>query len=307
MPESHFRSHWELVGGARGGSGSVLSSRPSTALSGRVGLRLHLPVDSADTRATGVRGGSHGRGEKRAARPRKNGVRATALQSCVSFHAFEGTDREESTESGKKKRLHICCPETFFCDEVSAKIQLNREHERQRWIFDLIGGRISARETVFLDDPSWLLVEGTSYSGQLTRYLVIFKDLELHTIRDLRQRHVPMLLGVQQKVREFLAMRHGPNEAFRLYFHYLPSVFQLHLHVCSGEPLDSYRRQYLAGVIRNIKRVDTWYRDALMLFASSRATRETRECSPERGVALAARVFSYSPDGVSCKTLADVE
>jgi len=242
-----------------------------------------------------------GRGEQRLARTRKSGVRALALQSCLSFRACEGpwdgtgADGVESADASKKGRMHICCPEMFFCDEFMAKIQLNREHERQRWIFELIAGRVAAKETVFLEDPAWLLVEGNAYSGQSRRYLVIFKDLTLHTIRDLRQRHVPMLRGVQRKVRAFLATRHGPDEAFRLYFHYLPSVFQLHLHVCSSVPVDPNRRQYLSGVIRNIESVDTWYRDALMLFASSRLPREPRERSP------AARRRSSSSDRVWAK------
>jgi len=34
--------------------------------------------------------------------------------------------------------------------------------------------------------------------------------------------------------------------------------------------VDPARRQYLPGLIRNIRTVDTWYRDALMLFSSAR-------------------------------------
>jgi hypothetical protein len=30
-----------------------------------------------------------------------------------------------------------------------------------------------------------------------------------------------------------------------MYFHYLTSVFQLHLHVCCTPPVDGARRQYL--------------------------------------------------------------
>lgn len=287
MTESHFRSHWERVGSARGARAASASASMNCRGGGGVGHRPRVQAESAGAKATVAHCNAlSGRGDKRCARPRKNGVRALALASCVSFRSCEGAwdgtgaDGAEGTESGKKERVHICCPDMFFCEEFMAKIRLNREHERQKWIFDLIAGRVSVKETVFLDDPDWLLVEGNSYSGQLRRYLVIFKDLTLHTIRDLRQRHVPMLRGVQRKVRDFLAPRHGPDEAFRLYFHYLPSVFQLHLHVCSSVPVDATRRQYLSGVIRNIQSVDTWYRDALMLFASSRVPREPRERSP---------------------------
>ena len=71
---------------------------------------------------------------------------------------------------------------------------------------------------------------------------------------------------MQSKSR-FVRARHTNHAAFRYYFHYMPSVFQLHLHVCCTPPVDPARRQYLPGLIRNITVLDTWYRDALMLFS----------------------------------------
>jgi len=207
---------------------------------------------------------------KRGARAgRGRGQRALALASCVSFRAFE-----EEAECTRRASV-VCCPETFGAEEVAARIQSNRENEKQRWIFELIAGRFAPNETLFIDEAEWLMVEGTSWVGQTSRYLVIFKDLTLHTVRDLRQRHVGMLREVQGAVRAFLTTRHAPSAAkeFRLYFHYLPSVFQLHLHVCAGVPMDIDRRQYLSGVIRNLEADDMWFRDALMLCSEARRAR----------------------------------
>ena len=261
MSGSNFRSDWKYVG-------IDVGARQKPRWSG----------DWPDARkGKRVRVQTH---ENRGPRTRPSGVRALALASCLSFKACDvawDAPAAESVDTSKQGKVHICYPEMFFCEEFAAKIRLNREHERQQWIFDLIAGRFAETETVFLNEPAWLLVEGCSYSGQASRYLVIFKDLTLHTVRDLRKKHVPMLKEVQRKVRAFVATRHGPDEAFRMYFHYLPSVFQLHMHVCSAAPVDVNRRQYLSGVIRNVTAVDTWYRDALMLFASSRPARERPE------------------------------
>ncbi len=56
---------------------------------------------------------------------------------------------------------------------------------------------------------------------------------------------------------------------YHMYFHYMPSVFQLHLHVSMRKAPDSLRAQDLHHVIRNLERADTWYRDALILCSSS--------------------------------------
>ena len=172
----------------------------------------------------------------------------------------------------------ICCPEQFFCDAFRSKIEANRAHANQQWIFDLIRGEFAPSEFVFVDEPEWLLVQGNSHASQEVRYLVVFKDKELHTIRDLRQRHLAMLREMWLKVSRFVRVRHAHGHAaFRYYFHYMPSVFQLHLHVCCNGTADMNRTHPLSCVMRNIETRDTWYRDALILFSPARATRSNAQ------------------------------
>jgi len=167
----------------------------------------------------------------------------------------------------------ICSPDLFFCDAFRNKIEANRAHANQQWIFDLIRGEFAANEFVFVDEPDWVLVQGNSHVSQEVRYLVIFKDKALHTIRDLRQQHLAMLRAMWLKVSRFVRARHTNHAAFRYYFHYMPSVFQLHLHVCCNVTTDMNRTQPLSCVMRNVEARDTWYRDALIFFSPARATR----------------------------------
>jgi hypothetical protein len=171
----------------------------------------------------------------------------------------------------RSRTCGICCPTQFFCDEFLQKIEANRVHENQRWIFDLIDKPQETTEVVFINREDWILVQGSSYTSDI-RYLVVFKDKTLKTIRDLRQKHIPMLKEVECEVLQFLQNKHH-NGDYKMYFHYLPSVFQLHLHVCCSTSGDSIRRQYLHCVMRNILQKDTWYADALILFASPRTSR----------------------------------
>ncbi len=171
----------------------------------------------------------------------------------------------------------ICCPTQFFSDEFEQKMEANRKHENQRWIFDLIKKPEATTEIVFRNRKEWMLVEGSKhegvkYNGDI-RYLVIFKDMKLKTIRDLRRKHLDLLREVEREVLCFLDEKKHRRADFKMYFHYLPSVFQLHLHVCSNSSVDSIRRQYLHCIIRNIEQNDTWYRDALILFAPPRGSR----------------------------------
>ena len=190
-------------------------------------------------------------------------------------HGVVSTPSEGETraEAGQRSRTYgICCPTQFFRDEFVQKIEANRAHENQRWIFELIKNPEATTEEVFINKPGWMLVKGNPHANAEERYLVVFKDLELRTIRDLRAKHVNMLQEVDELVTEHLKKKHASRD-FKMYFHYLPSVFQLHMHVCSSSVSDSIRRQYLHCVVANIQQKDTWYRDALILFAPPRGLR----------------------------------
>jgi len=185
--------------------------------------------------------------------------------------------RSTTPEATKCNRSGICCPTQFFREEFVQKIEANRAHQNQRWIFNLIQNPQETTEKVFLNKDEWMLVKGSSFTSMDERYLVIFKDMELRTIRDLRQKHVPMLQDVEKQVNKYL-LENCTSRDFRMYFHYLPSVFQLHMHVCNNSTNESIRRQYLNCVVANIEQKDTWYRDALILFAPPRGPRAQGVC-----------------------------
>lgn len=194
---------------------------------------------------------------------------------------WRGNTRPEGVQ--RSRVYGICCPTQFFCEEFARKIEANRVHENQQWIFNLIEGHGAKTERVFVNEDDWMLVQGSSYNPSDIRYLVIFKDTTLRTIRDLRQKHLPMLRRARQGVLSFLRSQKLKEDDFKMYFHYLPSVFQLHLHVCSAASNDSIRTQHLACVVRNIEECDTWYRDALILFAPPRAARANGMCVTGNG------------------------
>jgi hypothetical protein len=200
----------------------------------------------------------------------RSGPQYTAVPTGRCGGGAEG-EKVRAEAVHRSRTYGICCPTQFFCDEFVQKIEANRAHENQRWIFNLIDKPEETSEVVFLNRSEWMLVQGSSYNSDV-RYLVIFKDKTLKTIRDLRQKHVPMLKEVEHDVMEFLSENKIRGD-YKMYFHYLPSVFQLHLHVCCSTAGDSIRRQYLHCVVRNICAKDTWYADALILFAPPRAPR----------------------------------
>jgi hypothetical protein len=170
----------------------------------------------------------------------------------------------------------ICSPHEYFDRSFQERIALNRANKAQQWIFELIAGRIDASETVYIDRAEWMLVRNNrpATGPAERRYLVVFKDKALHSLRNLDGRHVALLEEVEGAVRAFLRGEHPLRHAeFRCYFHYMPSVFQLHMHVCVAKATDAGRVQPVGLVRRNLAAKSSWYKDGLILCPAHRHQR----------------------------------
>ena len=141
---------------------------------------------------------------------------------------------------------------------------------------DVNGVAISMMDTEsFIDTPEWIMCSNI-HAGVDDRYLVVFKDQRLRTVRDLRGSDVDMLLSMNKRVREFLRKTHPlVANKFKIFFHYLPSVFQLHAHVSTKRlAFNMNRRQPLACVVRNLLFDDQYYKHALILTSVQRCLRQ---------------------------------
>jgi m7GpppX diphosphatase len=179
------------------------------------------------------------------------------------FHGNE-TRGMAGTLEPRRSRHFLCSPEQYYHKAMQHVIAANRRHRDQAWIFDLISGAAKhEREVIYIDTDQWLLC---SHPESDVRFLVVFKDLRLHSIRDLRHEHIPMLRDVNRQVAAFLRAR-SPKDvrSFKFFFHYMPSVFQLHMHVCLQHTGDTLRIHSLQSVLHRLDFDDLWFRRALIL------------------------------------------
>ena len=176
-------------------------------------------------------------------------------------------ERKKNDAAGCIRNTSICSPDAYYDPCLQRQLVENRRHNQ--WIFDLITTPNCPGETVFHNTPDWLLARDL-HRGIDNRYLVVFRDQELFCIRDLRARHVAMLRGLLAFLKQWLpAQEPLLHRKYHMYFHYMPSVFQLHMHVSMRKAPDALRAQDAHHIIRNLARTDTWYRDALILCSST--------------------------------------
>ncbi len=170
------------------------------------------------------------------------------------------------------KDIAICSPEIYTSTVMQEYIKQRREDEDKQWIHKLIAGESMENELVYVESEEWMICRDL-HPGSDMRYLVVFKDEKLRTIRDLREEHIPLLKDVMQSVQEFLA-REQPKRGhlYKVFFHYTPSVFQLHAHVSvPAAQMQNTRVQPMALVIDRLGKRSTWFRDALILISLCRS------------------------------------
>ena len=196
------------------------------------------------------------------------------MTSKYKYENMTSCDFKARTERKKKEAAYtrnhvICAPETYYDPEFQRALVENRK--QNQWIFDLIQSNNCPGEKVYHTTSDWLLARDL-HRGTDSRYLVIFKDPSLHTIRDLRARHIQVLKDVVAFLKTWLPRQEPAcHSNYLMYFHYMPSVFQLHMHVSMRKSSDSCRAHHVHNIVRNLSQNEAWYRDALILYSTSKS------------------------------------
>lgn len=179
----------------------------------------------------------------------------------------------------------ICSPHTYYSELHQDFITRSCLRENRQWIYELIdSGADAPNETVLIDNERWLLCLD-KHPGTDTRYLIVFRDPRLKTIRDLRHGDLKMLSNMRTEVLAVIRKQHPDWPSLSVYFHYNPSVYQLHAHVCentvrhSGQ-VSALRCHDLRHVLRNLAADSLWYREALILTCK---TKVFGRMAPTRG------------------------
>ena len=106
---------------------------------------------------------------------------------------------------------------------------------KKRWVYEILSGD-SEKENVLLSTPEFIFLPDTEAlnDGHVINWLAIFRDPSLKSIRSLTGVHLPVLKDCRDRCLAYV-MQNTNFDACDVmaYFHYLPSVFQLHVHFCA--------------------------------------------------------------------------
>lgn len=186
--------------------------------------------------------------------------------------------------------MFLCVPEDYYSNEMQAIIAKSNADPRNKWIYNIINGYHPESEIVLKRTAEWTLCrDGNSIDG---KWLVVLHDVTVHSLRDLRSSHVPMLMDMRTLVRDTLCAHYKrPLSCIKFFLHYMPSVFQLHVHVHVPEVFPSLngstdcnkrhsRRHMLKHVLRNLLKNDLYYKNSILLANLCKSSKYIHVYSP---------------------------
>ncbi|AYV84698.1 MAG: scavenger mRNA-decapping enzyme DcpS [Hyperionvirus sp.] len=141
------------------------------------------------------------------------------------------------------------------------------ENQNKTWMYNIIKNDPSSPEKVLYDCPDFILVHDIQWpdSKDLSKLhcLAIFKDKSLMSIRDLTQAHLPLIKQTIKNAKEIIATYILSPLDIETYFHYHPSVWQLHMHfVIRGLP-DKAHKYNTDDIIKNLS-IPDYYQNATL-------------------------------------------
>uniref|UniRef100_A0A672KCK8 m7GpppX diphosphatase n=2 Tax=Sinocyclocheilus grahami TaxID=75366 RepID=A0A672KCK8_SINGR len=146
-----------------------------------------------------------------------------------------------------------------------------------QWVHNILEKKAEADRIVFEDpdpDTGFVLLPDFKWDQKQLQdlYLIaIVHRRDVKSLRDLTSEHLPLLTNIRSKGEDAIQQQYGiPQRKLRMYLHYQPSYYHLHVHFTSLE-FDApgcrvERAHLLSDVIQNLQADSSYYRNRSLAF-----------------------------------------
>lgn len=202
------------------------------------------------------------------------------LQAPPHLNEIKTTVVCPATEKHVKKYQR---QESFLVEETAEDYQsitlpyIQKQSFSIQWVYNILEKKAEADRILYEDpDPQvgFLLLPDFKWDQKQVDdlyLLAIVHQRNIKSLRDLKSEHLPLLQNVFQKGKEEILQRYKlPSSQLRVYLHYQPSYYHLHVHFtklgyeapgCGVE-----RAHLLADVIQNLQSDPRYYQTRTLYF-----------------------------------------
>ncbi|XP_011314053.1 m7GpppX diphosphatase [Fopius arisanus] len=186
------------------------------------------------------------------------------------------------TYPATKKHLEKWCAPRYYLieetPELFEQVTLPRRLAASlslQWVDNILNGTAELDRVIYNDkdnDTGFVLVKDLKWDDQIqTLYLLAITRQRIPSIRELNATHLPLLKNIKENACKIIEERyHVPRSELKIFFHYQPSFYHLHVHFTSfgvenaGAIIE--KGHLLTTVINNIEMVPDYYQKAVLLF-----------------------------------------
>ena len=119
-------------------------------------------------------------------------------------------------------------------DQYNSIVRENALKQNIDWIYNILNHTSESENILYEDDDILFIYDYKCNKEDLNGFyaLVFFKKERILSLRDLEQKHIPSLNYVKNRISDFMKEKFNiEKNKLRMYFHYPPSFWYLHIHV----------------------------------------------------------------------------
>ncbi|RVE49925.1 hypothetical protein evm_005393 [Chilo suppressalis] len=195
-----------------------------------------------------------------------NGVKTTII--------YPATEKHIAKYSAQTVHLIAETPELY--QKLTLPF-IQKEQFHLQWVYNILEGK-SEQERIIYDNKcekgGFVLLPDLKWDGltKETLYLLaIVRQRGIKSLRDLDASHLPLLKKIRDEGKKVIFEKYGlPGSQLRIYFHYQPSFYHLHIHFTylrhEAPGIYAEKAHLLESVISNLEMMGDYYKKATLPF-----------------------------------------
>ena len=153
-------------------------------------------------------------------------------------------------------------PEIY--ERVTLEVR-EKSEKRGAWIDEIIRGEKEQNKVIYKNDDVVVVKDSKWRKDEDEKdmhYIMLFADDNLTCIRDLKGQHISMLQhGMEEGLRQIEGKHGMTRERLRIYFHYHPNYYRLHVHIVAHSSCTIAMNNSIVfeQVLQNLAIDPAWY------------------------------------------------
>ena len=140
-----------------------------------------------------------------------------------------------------------------------------------KWINDLLFNKTEEDRIIFRNNNFVITKDIIWKDDNLSNFYILAIPIKsIKTIRDLSKDDIELLINMKNKVNEILRNYNINNDNIIMFFHYHPSYYQLHMHICNRNSIiddnEIYRHFYIDEIISKLSNDSDYWKNTTLKF-----------------------------------------